>query len=666
MDNSVFLFSSASHGGASSFLREYLSNSNINNADDSTFCLLNKASIIHSIRQRTANCSLPEGILDSLQIIEQLDRQQGLPISDSMRAAFCALAVHYTLTSLPHSWPCFFDAVQRIWRFRIRNIEDSGTSQLLGPDLRKWRDEIEAALWDNEISHKLLGINTQDEALRAIRVYLEEACSSMKPAFVRLELASPAGPTIDPVPAQSPPCCTDKGKRIMGVNSQTRFKLRSSHRRYKGPVIISASEEDEPSCSKYGSLSTPEVNKLQDELNSSTLEAGVTDPLPKALEVTETDEVASNLARKNLHTKGIVEDCNKDKGVPATSTDVPSTSFNPTMRHAQAEEGNQGTQAFIQQNKVNRPSLIERNVSDQAPAHRHHYINNGKGILKVNSQTRCKLRSSHRHHKGLVIIADSEEGRPSCNKYVSLSTPEIKQLQDALKSSNADLRAAVTDPLPEALEVAERVASYMAWKNLHAKSIVEEGHKDKGVPATSGNPTVDVLETSVNCTIESAQANWIAADIAGKNLCVKALGEDNSKMDRSVPPPSVNPSRVPAQDKEGSQGNQGSLHQNKPSLMERNCTARTYEWEDSIDVSTEETASCSNKCRLPSPKTKHVSPLKEHVIRKWVRKRKMNRWSIDEEKALQEGVLNLIMKVWNELDTYFIVQSWSIRKQNFW
>ena len=111
----------------------------------------------------------------------------------------------------------------------------------------------------------------------------------------------------------------------------------------------------------------------------------------------------------------------------------------------------------------------------------------------MNSQTGRKLRSFHRHHKGPVIIAASEEDQPSCSKYVSLSTPEVKKLQDALKSSTADLLAAVTDPLPEALEVAERVASYMAGKNLHAKDIL---NKDKGVPSTSFNQN-NVLRPSL-------------------------------------------------------------------------------------------------------------------------------------------------------------------------
>ncbi|XVF26205.1 hypothetical protein REPUB_Repub13aG0279400 [Reevesia pubescens] len=574
MEDSWFIFKDPPPA-VSSFLKQYLSNSNSNynkriNNGDSTFCLLNKASIVCSIQEHTAHGSVSEGLLDSLQIIEQLDRNQGLPVPNSMRAAFLAVAVHCTLKPLSLSWARYFDAVQKIWRFRIQNLEDSGTSQLLGSDLVKWRDDVEAALWDSDLSQRFLQINTLDKALQRIRVYLREARSSMKPAFLRL--ASAVDPVASAQPPPPHPHCADKGKRIMGMNSQARCKLRSSHRCCKRPIIIAGSEENQPSCSK----STTEIdNLLQDALVSNTtdLHAGVTDPLPEDLEAAEI--VASDMATQNLHTEAIEEDCNKDNGVHATpvnpTKDVPAPSVNPTTRPTQAKEGNQ---ALVQQNKVLRPSLMERSSTIQAPARLHRCTDKGKRVLR-NSQTR-------RRHKGPVIIANSEEDRPSCSKYGSISTPEVNKLRDALRSSMADLRDAVTDPLPEALEVAERVSSYMAREKLHA-NIADYRNKESGVPAASVNPTMQPAEENQACT------------------------------------------------------QQNKVH--RPSLMERNGTARTYEWEDSIDVSAEGTTSSSSRCRLPSPKTKPVSPLKEHELKKWTRKRKINRWTIKEEEALIEGQL---------------------------
>ncbi|KAK6283415.1 hypothetical protein POUND7_002367 [Theobroma cacao] len=459
---------------ASSLLRKFLSKEedeiNMSKSDLSTTCLLKKASIVRSIQEGIANGSVPEEILDSLLLIEQVDRKQGLPVFDSMKAAFCAVALHCTLASLTRSWPCYYDAVQRIWRSRIRILEDSASSELVGPDLDKWRKEVEAALWDSEASQTLLRINTRGDALRCLRVYVDEARSSMKPAFLRLTLAaSPA--------SGRPHCGTDKGK----------------------------------------------------------------------------------------------------------------------------------------------------------------------GILRVNPQRRCKRGVPHRHYKGPVEIADSEEERPSYSKFGSLSTSEVNKVQEALKTSTADLLAVVTDPLPKVLEVAEKVASERAGKTLRTEAILGDGNKNTDVPATSVNPTT-----------ASAQAKRVASDTGGENLSAKAIVEDHSKKgkgvaspsvsptkDKSDPPPSVNPTTKPAQAKEGNHESQASIHQNevpRPSLMERNGTARTYQWEDSIDGSSQELSGGSTRCRLPSPKIKPASPLKEYEIKRWVRKRKINRWSLHEEEVLAEAV----------------------------
>ncbi|XP_074358080.1 uncharacterized protein LOC141697555 isoform X2 [Apium graveolens] len=82
-------------------------------------------------------------------------------------------------------------------------------------------------------------------------------------------------------------------------------------------------------------------------------------------------------------------------------------------------------------------------------------------------------------------------------------------------------------------------------------------------------------------------------------------------------------------------GNEGSTHQKnatKPSLMERNKTARTYEWDESIDGS----ADLGTRPHLSSPKKRLVTPLKKHDPILLRRKRRF--WSNLEEDTLREGV----------------------------
>lgn len=80
-------------------------------------------------------------------------------------------------------------------------------------------------------------------------------------------------------------------------------------------------------------------------------------------------------------------------------------------------------------------------------------------------------------------------------------------------------------------------------------------------------------------------------------------------------------------------GIEGSTHQTKPGLMERNKTARTYEWDESSDVS----ADLGTRPHLSSPKKRLVTPLKKHENRKPLR-RKRRFWSNLEEDTLRAGV----------------------------
>ncbi|KAK8664940.1 hypothetical protein V6N13_084708 [Hibiscus sabdariffa] len=613
-----------------SVLKQYYTQTNGEKGGDGdydTFCLHSKASTLRSIRNRTANCSVSDGILESLILIDEIDRRRGVPPSDAMREAFCAVAVHLTLWWLPVSWDDYFDAVRRIWGKQIGNLELSGASGLLSTGLAKWRKEIEAALWDRETAKKLLLINTLDEALRLIRVYLREASRSMNHAFRRL----PGHPTADDV-AYVPASAPTEENEILRANSHTQNELHSSRRQHKG-VVIAGLEENQPSCTKNGSQSASEFNGLQQvPLKSVTGEVGdkVTDLLSEALDSAEM--VASCSETKISHAEGIVKDSDKDIG-----------------------------------------------------------------ISMANSQTRCDPSSSCRNHERPAVISAREEDWPSYRKYVSLSSPEIDKVRNMFKSSVVDLLANVDDPLPKALEVAERIVSYgVASKKLHSEGdgIMELGagapdetirkdndRMDGNLPAPSAEPSQDnglirkdndrmdgnVPAPSADHTAEPSQDKGSirkdndrmdgnvpapSADHTAEPSQDKgSIRKDNDRMDGNVPAPSADHTAEPSQDK----GNGAFIRPNKvrrTGIMERNGTARTFEWEDSIDNSSEELDSFSNRCTLPSPRTKHVSPLHIDEPKRWGRRRKVNRWTDEEEKALTEGVQKYGNQWTRILETY--------------
>ncbi|MBA0663295.1 hypothetical protein Goklo_003416 [Gossypium klotzschianum] len=678
-----------------STLKQYLSQPNNNDEDNgdgyATFCFHYKGAILRSIEQRTGNSTVPDAVLDSLILIENLDRRRGVLPSESMKAAFCAVAVHCTVSCLPVSWDNYFDAFQRIWGLRIKSLEESGKSDLISSELVQWGTVIEAGLWDLETSQRLSSVNTRGKALLRIKGYLEEAFRSMSPALSRLASASTTEPTVDHVASANPhpstdegnmdnvvsasaqvpssphpcidernmdnvvyasaqvpssphPCsdegkmdnvvsafaeaspsphpCADKGNEIRRASFQARHKPRPRCKQPRG-VVITDMEEDQPLCTKNGTPSSFEVNgclQVASKTRSAALLDGVTDSPSEALEVLET--VALVMAGKNFHPKGSVEDSNKDKE-----------------------------------------------------------------ILMVNSQTSGNPNSSHRHCEGPAATADIEEDR-------ALSTPDIDKLRDALTSSIADLTATVADPLPKALEVAARLVSFMeAAKSLSTDGAEGDVRKEKGVPAAPMNCNFEqaqaerrapdkaireyqdkmarsVPASSVGHSVEPSQAKegnetfsrpkkvpkrnlmkrndaahthelnpylFVHSYFAKRRAPYEGIREDYNKVDGSVPAPSVNHTAEPSHSKEGNEAVIRPKKVRKRSIMERNDTAHTSEWEDSIDGSDGGTSGCSNRCTLPSPKTNHVSPLKESEPQKQKNRRKTNWWTHEEEQALIKG-----------------------------
>ncbi|KAL4654825.1 hypothetical protein ACB092_01G408300 [Castanea dentata] len=184
-------------------------------------------------------------------------------------------------------------------------------------------------------------------------------------------------------------------------------------------------------------------------------------------------------------------------------------------------------------------------------------------------------RSNHSacHKRSKGGVFEEEETDALCSRYDSLPTPEVNMIKEAHKSSSLELQAVVKDPHPDALRSAESAMSDMSGKDINAL-----------------NPSVD------------------------KSLAPQAT--------------------------DSGCGNQSCIPQSnsaRPSLMERNSTAQTYEWDDSIDGSQEGMTDRASRLHLPNQKRKIVSPLRKYKVKNFVR-RTIKRWSLLEEDTLRTGV----------------------------
>ncbi|OAY66068.1 Single myb histone 3 [Ananas comosus] len=92
----------------------------------------------------------------------------------------------------------FYDAVNRIWNCRVADLEAAAegvegaeaAAGLVSPELRATRREMEEAVVDATVRAGLVARYTEERALQAVRVYLEEAWKELGPSF--LELAAEA------------------------------------------------------------------------------------------------------------------------------------------------------------------------------------------------------------------------------------------------------------------------------------------------------------------------------------------------------------------------------------------------------------------------------------------------------------------------------------------
>lgn len=191
-------------------------------------------------------------------------------------------------------------------------------------------------------------------------------------------------------------------------------------------------------------------------------------------------------------------------------------------------------------------------------------------------------------NKDSVFAMPKENGNDGMKKkYDPLPTPEVRKAQEALRSSSLELQAVVEDPLPNALKIAAGISSLK-------KDINQEG-----LEQNLNHLHVDPHNSSIE---NSKEANDVGASDAGN--------QDG--------------------------GNHGG--KSRPGFMARNETAHTFEWDDS-SFSSEGSPSSSRKLHLPSPNRRVISPLKQQEIARFVRKRKIKKWSLVEEETLRNAVI---------------------------
>lgn len=502
---------------------------------------LKKTILLRSIQSEIDRPS--ERLLDYLEHVRELDHAQGVGVSESMKSAYCAVAVEATVKFLEGSVDdrsSYFDAVVRIWQDRIRNLlyfEDTngcgGSSSLLSDQLGNWKADIEAALWNTNVCQMLLGKYRKISAACLLRVYLKETWESMGPTFLELAASSSAAQAV-----------------ILDSNN----------------IYNAAHSGVTPGCG-VSARACAATRGPQEQVQVQGLAIDPThSPIPPLSRECEQNSFPVRTT------------------TPSTEEASPNVNQNSPLADSVAPEDGHGT---------------EMKKKDVLCKLKHV----GSGDRRINRAMPTKGRG--------IKIRDTEEldNETLSERYNSVSAAHVHKAKAALMCSSLELKAAVKDPLPQAMRIAETLLGHMASKGITHEPQVE--NHNANVPAHASNAVSEALQANENNS---------------RDLCCEA--------DQANAGNPVNVSAEAAQANEDKPGIQGFQHHTtvpRPSLMARNSTAHISQWDDSDDTS-------PARLHLPSPRRTVISPLKRYEMKRIPRRRQNKRWSLLEEDTLRDAV----------------------------
>ncbi|KAM5574187.1 hypothetical protein ABKV19_013597 [Rosa sericea] len=560
--------------------------------------------------------SVTEAILEALESIEALDRGQGFQTTEAMRAAYCAVATECTVKFLVCFGRKYIEAVDRIWRGRVRVLEESERSELVSAELKERRYEVEAAIWDRNVSRKLARMNTRNDALRLVGEYVEEAWAVIGPPFlnwaVRFHMVKESLGDGDGNVGDG---C---GKEVRMVNgNELEVQVANGADLGDGSKL-------EVNGANEGDGSKPEVQIESDTKvghgSELVIWTGVEVPLTNGADLGVGKEL--NGQRENG------ANVSDGSGVKARRVNGANVGGDRSKWEARRVENDTNvgdvTVAFSKFGSLlgyhSMDGVLRVVGEGRSP------LNVNCGVLSFEPATKEKeipRNMALRHKHGPLKIRDAEyvgtDASDGIHNYVS--STEVREVQEELKSSVMALQSVVTDPLPYNLRVPEIVRSELEVNHVSG----EDGTENPSVEMNTG---ADHSNSDTNGNPTSSDQNDVP-QAPGKENDASNLSVEKGKGTEYVR--SGDPNRA---DLCCSNQNSGP----RPGLMERNSTAHAYKWDDSLGMSPEGTSNGKGTLHLPTLKRNAISPLKKYEDKRFAKRRKVKRWSIHEEDMLRAGV----------------------------
>ncbi|KAI3727749.1 hypothetical protein L6452_16369 [Arctium lappa] len=162
---------------------------------------LKKSLLLRKIESDIVKATVSEHVLELLETIHELDRKEGtVEVSETMKSAYCAVAVHCALRLLGGNITKkekYVDVVKMIWKDRALKMEkffdlpvaESSGMELISEELKSWMCNLKAGVWDPSSVCKNVSVMKYvkcKDVVEMVRLYVVEAKEKMGPPFLEL------------------------------------------------------------------------------------------------------------------------------------------------------------------------------------------------------------------------------------------------------------------------------------------------------------------------------------------------------------------------------------------------------------------------------------------------------------------------------------------------
>ncbi|PIA52866.1 hypothetical protein AQUCO_01000618v1 [Aquilegia coerulea] len=501
---------------------------------------LMKTLLLRRVSSEIKKGLVSEKILEALEQIEEIDCQMGVEILDSMKEAYCAVVVDYVMNFMKENAKNiseYNNLIGRICKGRLLDLKRAKEVGLVLDWPKHLANELNVELRDVSIDDYMMTKDTRSDALKLVKVYLEEVTEEMGPPFLELAIQT----------------LSENRNEVQNV-SNTSIPDDTVGVRQEGFFHDQGDGLDE----NIGN----DVENNSSKMDADSSVSG--DNFPST---------------KECHTM-LISECREVN----ESNDEETCEMDPLFLKLASKSVNE---------KVNEIQAPTNTLIDSQIGVRQDCLHDALGENVDNNDG--TLSGDRSHKMGINLSVEGPHRTTmTCDPVL---TPEFRKVQEALRSSVSDLRDVVNDPLPDALCMAANVVANIAKEGMiNVQSVENQDEVD--------------------------------------------INRHNHSFDKG---------REDVRAENGNIRNQAAV--SRPSLMERNPTAHTVEWDsDQIESSSEGSQNCPH---LPTPKGRLITPLKRRATQDITERRKRKKWSSLEEETLIDAVKEYGRGNWKRiLDNY--------------